>query len=401
MYRHTFFVVMVALLLLPAVASAQTPEPVGTVSTGDNEVARAYDNPNVYFDAVAGVMILGSIHDSEEAASRSASTLARIFVASLVSEVETDYEFGELEEVPVEQVGDEAIAHRMSFMMFGSFEGEYALLAVRQGSWVQLLIGFGVGDVDVLAELEGIASTIAPRWPSDDPIAVREDGLRTGGIWNMVPAPEDLPAGFVVDAEFEEGPPATVSATVPAGTPAVTTDEVEPASEEATPEGRDVPLLPTATADEIQPTEVPETSTEATETPVEAPPSTPAVMNPRLATPFDVDVEIILGDGRYLIDEEDGSCSGTGLLDGLTGGGTLTLNVSSGGQASASTELATSGLVAYDTELQQDVCYFTASFTDVPARAEYALLAGDSVLGRYTYEDLTSGDSLLVVVGGE
>ena len=400
MYRHPFFAVMVALLLLPAVASAQTPEPVGTVSTGDNEVARAYDNPNVYFDAVAGVMTLGTVHDSEEEASRSASTLARIFATSLAGDVETDFEFGELEEVPVEQIGDEAIAHRMSFKMFGSFEGEYVLLAVRQGSWVQLMIGFGVGDVDVLAELEGIAITIAPRWPSDDPIAVREDGLRTGGIWDMVPMPEDLPAGFVVDGEFEEGPAATVSATLPVGTPSVTADEVEPASEEATPEGRDVPLLPTATADEIEPAEVRETS-EATETPAAAPASTPVVMNPRLATPFDLDVEIILGDGRYLIDDEDGSCSGTGLLDGLTGGGTLTLNVSSGGRASASTELAKSGVVAYDTELQQDVCYFTTSFTDVPARAEYALLAGDSVLGRYTYEDLTSGDALLVVVGGE
>ena len=63
---------------------------------------------------------------------------------------------------------------------------------------------------------------------------------------------------------------------------------------------------------------------------IEAPPdstepvATPAP-NPRLALPFDVTVDIFLPMEMATVSDEDGSCSGTGFLDGLSGDGEVTL----------------------------------------------------------------------------
>lgn len=496
MYRHTILAILIALMLVPSIALAQETEPVGTVSTGDDEVARAYDNPNAYFEVTIAVMTLGTIYDSPEQASSSARSIANIFAAALTSDTGEDFEFGDLEQLTEPDLGDEAFASRVPFTLFGSFEGEYIILATRQENWVQVMIGFGVGNVDVLADLESISSTTLPRWPSEDPIALREDGLRTGGIWDMTPRPEDMPEGYVLDEGFEEGPGATVSAVVPVGTPgpaatepaatpepdvtevttpeptateaAATPDPVEtvestpePTATEAaeTPEPTVTEAVetpePTATepaaTPEIEVTEAPATPaadatpeievTEAVETPeptateidateeprdvprlpatdsdatatvepvdeqtatAEAPSgiATPDAINPRIALPFDVKIEVIFPLDRAIINE-DGSCSGSGLLDGLTGDATLTLRTGQDGSLIADAPVSGPGLVAYDTVDWQEVCYFTASFTDVPPRGQYTLLAGESVLGRLTYEELHTGQSVLVVLGGE
>lgn len=424
MRRHTFLAFVVIALLFPTLVVAQDTEPVGTVSAGDDEVYRAYDNPNVYFNATISILAFGTVHDTEAVASRNVDTTASVVAAAIRSGAEEDgaggLEFGEVEEVQMGALGDESRADRLPMTMSGSFEGEYVLVTVRQGAWVQVLAGFGFGDgVDVLTDLEAVAQIVLPRWPSDDPIAVREDGLRTGGIWNMMPLPEDLAAEFEVDPESEEGPAATVETVVPAGTPTAGTEAATPTAAPPSPGGRDLPLLPTTTPEDAarestavpetppatdptpsgpEPTVVPQTPTE---TPSAASPSPvdPTTINPRIAQPFDVTVEIIIVGERYVI-ADDGSCSGTGLLDGIAGGGTLTLRESTGGQQSATATLS-AGLVGYDTELQQDVCYFRASFSDVPARAQYSLLAGNTVIGRFSYEELTTGDSLVVVLGAE
>lgn len=431
MYRHTLLALLFALMLAPSLAQAQAAEPVGTVSTGEGEVARGYDNPNAYFEVTIGVMVIGTIHDTEEQASRSARTIANIFSAALTSDPGEDFEFGDMEEMEPSALGDEAFAHRMPFTMFGSFEGQYVILSIRQESWVQVTVGFGIGDVDVLGDLEAIAGTTLSRWPTDDPIAVREDGLRTGGIWNMTPMPEDMPAGYVLDEDFEEGPGATVSDIVPVGTPepAATPETPEPdlagtpepdatepaatpeataipeqptvADDEATEESRDLPLIPTDVpempeADE--PVEDPATPVPSAELPSDI--ATPDGMNPRLALPFDVKVEVIMPLDNATI-AEDGSCSGAGLLDGLTGDATLTLRTGQDGSLVATAPVSGPGIVAYDTIEREEVCYFSASFTDVPPRAHYTLLAGESVLGRLTYEELHTGQPVLVVIGGD
>ena len=396
MYRLPLLLILAALLLAPPAARAQATEPVGTVSASETEVSRAYDNPSAFFDDTAGIMALGSIERTEEDASRAAGSFATIFADSLTSGLESDQSlpvdvtFGEMVEVPVATIGDETIANRVTFSMSGTMNGEYAFLTVRQGTWVQVLVGFGIGDVDVMGDLVELASALSPRWPSDEPISVRDDGIRTGGIWAMTPLPEDLPDGFEIDPNFEEGPgagPGTGAPQAATPVPGEATAPVEPT--------RDLPLIPT---------ETPETPGVPAETPVatEAPATTvaPEIINPRLAMPFDVTIEIFLSLDRATV-AEDGSCSGTGLLDGLSGESTMTLREASTGEPSVSAPMSGPGIVAYDTVGQEDVCYLTATLTDVPARAEYTLLAGDSVLGRYTYEDLSSGEPILIELGGE
>lgn len=422
MLRNLFLATLATFLVFPTLVSAQETEPVGTVSTGDDKVYRAYDNPNVYFDATAGILAFGTIYDNETAASRGLDSTAAVFSASLQSGANEDegsapdFQFGELEEVQTSAIGDESRADRLSLVMFGSFDGEYVVLAVRQGAWLQVLVGFGFGEVDVLADLEPVARGMTDRWPSEDAIAMREDGLRTGGIWNMMPMPEDLSSDFVLDDEFEEGPAVESDNVVPAGTRDDIAVDATPAAGSSSPGGRELPLLPTSTpeSDQPEPTLMPGGGAETapvTETPVPTVESTPPptlgstppsastpIPSTRMAQTFDVIVEIVIPDGRYAVDE-DGTCSGKGLLDGLTGGGTLTLRVANDSQQSAQAELSASGLVGYDTALRQDVCYFQASFTDVPARADYSLLAGESVIGRFTYEELSERNTVVVVIG--
>jgi len=486
MFRQSLLVILAVLLLAPSVAWAQTTEPVGTVSTGDDEVARAYDNPNAYFEVTIGVMILGTIYDNPDQASRSAANIAGIFSAALTSDPGEDFVFDDLEELPSPGLGDESFAHRLPFTMFGSFEGEYIILTIRQDSWVQVMVGFGIGEIDVLADLIDIAEPVLPRWPSDDPIALREDGIRTGGIWNMAPLPEDMPEGYVLDESFEEGPGATVSDVVPvatpdaatpvpvteeattpepaeteapeptateaiAETPVPTEEPTEAATPEATTGSREIPRIPMETptpeptvAETPEPTateavtpapaateeatpEATETAAatpepteaatpepteaatpEATEEPAGATPAvteeitiaTPDAINPRIALPFDVRIDVIVPLDRVAV-AADGSCSGSGLLDGLTGGAELTIRTGADGSLVATAPLSDPGVVAYDTVKRQEVCYFTASFTEVPPRAQYTLLAGESVLGRLSFEDLYTGEPVLVEVGGE
>lgn len=428
---HRFLLTtLTALLLAPAIAAAQGTEPIGTVSTGDDEVARSYSNSDVYFDALSGIMAFGQIHDDTQAATSAVRTFPAIFSASIAAELEGEdttagFTLGELEDVQIPPIGDQSSAHRLPFTMFGSFDGEYGMLLVRQDRWVQVLLAFGIGEVDTIAELQRIAQLTLPRWPNTDPIAVREDGLRTGGIWSMMPNPEDLAPGFVIDEEFEEGPAPTTDTIVPVeSTPATTPPAgtpVQPAAEtpEATsePRLREIPLLPTRPSEppaQPSPTEevtapIPTATAEQDPLPPAPPPpaqepipaqQTPASGSPRLATPFDVTVEIILPLENAEV-TEDGACQGQGLLAGLAGGSNLTLREAESGEPSVTAAIEAPGTITYDTELRQEVCYLTATFTDVPPRAAYTLLAGESVLGRYTFEELTAEDTLLVVVGND
>ncbi|MBA2288843.1 MAG: hypothetical protein H0V98_00485 [Chloroflexia bacterium] len=438
--RNLLMSFLMVMLVIPSIAAAQSTEPVGGVSTGEDEVFRAYDNPDVYFDAIAGILTFGTVYDDDTAASRSIDTTAAIFAASLRSGVSSDemsggdYEFGELEDAEIGQIGDESSASVIPFALFSSFEGEYGVVIVRQDAWVQVLIGFGIGEVDVVAELEALATAIQPRWPSDDEIAVREDGLRTGGVWNMTPMPEDLSDGFEIDEGFEEGPAATTDAIVALDPTAPDTDE-EPT--EPGPQGvRDLPLIPEEGVDEpstaatpvpidviAEPVDPPSDEPELIE-PIGLPTGTPQaepedvavdpempgpaetpVMSDRLAQPFDVSFEIIIAAGHF-VRNDDGSCSGSGLIETLGAEdeadveGELALRERNG-DALATAELDGAAMLGYDTVLEQDVCYMTAQFSDVPGRSRYILVAGESVIGRFGYDDLASGEPVLVVIGAD
>jgi hypothetical protein len=386
---------ILTLLLVAPVAAAQTTEPVGTVAEDETSVSRAYESDAVDPDAIFGIFALGNIADTESQAIGMMTTLPAVLASGLSGTIEdSGATVGAPEEVPVTPIGDQAIATRLTFTMFGTADGELVVLAVRQQTWVQLLVGMGVGSVDVQPQLEALARQALPRWPSTDPVSVRPDGLRVGGIWNMMPLPEDVPAGYTIDPEIEEGPGAGTTAQAPPAVPGTTPE---------TP-ARDLPLLPTPTpaagAMPSLPVETPGAGPAVPPVAATEPPAgvaTPAP-NPRLALPFDVTVEVFLPLDLATMNE-DGSCSGAGLLDGLGGDGQITLRDAKDGDASASAPLAAPGQVALDRETGQEICYFRATLTDVPPRAKYTLLAGDTVLGHYSYDDLTETGSILVIVG--
>lgn len=398
--------IAVALMLAPSLAAAQGTAPVGIVSDDETSVSRAYENSAITPGSIVAIFTLGNVAETESEAIGLMATLPAIFSSGLASTIEeSGSEVGPPEPVTVTPVGDETSALRMSYTVFGSVEGEVFVLAVRQDTWVQLLIGMGIGEASAQGQLEQLAATLQPRWPSSDPITVRPDGLRTGGIWNMVPAPEDLPAGYTVDPEVEEGPGAGAATTAP-GTG---TTPVPPAGTAPTP-SLDLPLLPTPTPpggqapplpDQTPAAETPVPPVGAIDTPAPADVATPAP-NPRLALPFDVTVEIFLPLDMATISEEDGSCSGSGLLDGLSAEAEVRIQSATGGTAvSASAPMSGPGQVAFDRESGEEICYFRATVTDVPARARYSVLAGDTVLGQYTYDELTETGAILVVIDGE
>lgn len=372
-------IVAIALLLVPSLATAQTTGPVGTVSDDETSVSRAYEGDAA--SGTFGIFALGSVSEMESQAIGLMRTMPPVIASGMSGTIEDAGAIVETpEQVPVTAIGDQSTATRVPYTMFGSVEGELVILAVRQATWVQVLVGFGLSEADHLPQLERLARQMLSRWPATEPVTVRPDGLRTGGIWAMMPLPEDVPAGYTVDPDIEEGPgPGTVAPT--AGGPAAET----PAS--------DLPLLPTSTppAAEIPPASAPSAPT--------PPPAvaTPAP-NPRLALPFDVTVEIFLPLDLATV-EDDGSCHGDGLLDGLDGDGQVTLRAADAGDRSATAQMAGPGQVALDRETGQEICYFRATLTDVPARARYTLLAGETVLGRYTYDELTATGSILIVLG--
>jgi hypothetical protein len=409
MIRSAVLVAIVALLLAPSLAVAQTTEPIGIVSPDETSVSRSYDNPSAFVNGTIGIFALGAIAETESEATGLMRTMPAIVAAGMSGELEgMDFAFEDPVDVPVTPIGDDTTATRMAFTMFGTVDGEVVLLAVRQATWVQVLIGMGAGESAVQAELEALARALQPRWPSGDPVTVRPDGLRAGGIFNMMPLPEDLAAGFELDPEFEEGPGPGTVAVVPTPSAQVTPPvQVTPAPGETPTPIRDVPLLPTPTpaVGVTPPTQVETPATGQTPitlpTPTVAAPAATPPPNPRLALPFGVTVEILLPMELATVSEEDGSCSGAGLLDGLTTGGSLTLLAAEGTAGSATAPLSGPGMVAFDTEKQREVCYFSAIFTGVPPRASYTLMAGDSVLARFSYAELTTGEPILVELGGE
>ena len=380
-------------LLAPAVVAAQGTAPVGTVSEDETTVSRAYDSGTV--QGLFGIFAVGQVTETDSQAIGMMTTLPAVIASSLSGTVEDSGATVEPpEQVTVTPIGDQATATRVPFTMFGTTDGEVVILAVRQSTWVQLLIGMSVGESETLPQLDALARTILPRWPSADPVTVRPDGLRTGGIWTMMPLPEDVPAGYTVDPDIEDGPAAGASV-IPGGTGGTPA----PSS--------DLPLLPTPTPAGGETPRVPGETPVASETP--APPviatepvevATPAP-NPRVALPFDVTVDIFLPMDMAVVNDEDGSCSGSGFLDGLSGDGQVVLQAATGDDAPTSAPMNGAGQVALDRETGEEVCYFRATLTDVPPRARYTLLAGETVLGQYTYGELTETGSILVVIGEE
>ncbi len=76
-----------------------------------------------------------------------------------------------------------------------------ALLVVREGPYIHGMIGVSASG-DPLADVSAVADQVVGRQPGDASVETDDEGLSTGGLWNMLPRPADLPTGFLLDEEF-------------------------------------------------------------------------------------------------------------------------------------------------------------------------------------------------------
>lgn len=120
-------------------------------------------------------------------------------------------------------LGDRAIAFTGTGSANG-FDVALAVLVVRNGSTIHFLIGSTLGDNPLPLLAEVAAAGLTPPGESDnDPVV---QGLNEGGLWDVLPRPEALGDGAVVDDEFVPmmfGPTGDAEAPSSEGTPAPAT----------------------------------------------------------------------------------------------------------------------------------------------------------------------------------
>ena len=71
-----------------------------------------------------------------------------------------------------------------------------AILVVRRGAILRFFVGGAVAG-DPLTELTHIAEAVVDREPGGAATPVSSEGLRTGGLWDLLPRLADLPEGFI------------------------------------------------------------------------------------------------------------------------------------------------------------------------------------------------------------
>lgn len=367
------FLFSVSLLPMPTAAIVASASPIGTVSPNGDQVYRAFESPSLsdveteWGDAYY-LEFIGDRFDTAQDASTGFQYFVNYLpdalpeiVAELVQEnmPGNHVEPGSPKILTVPQIGDDAFAVELDASLGLLADERLMILIIRNENHV-LTATAATHDLnaDLLTMLVSIVSPTLDRWALNDPIQMDEDGIRSGGIWNMVPKPNEVPDGFVLDQEYEEGPGPQRDQSVPS-----------PIS--------DQPLLPT-TSFESQISEGEGT-------------------NSRLAIPFDATIRVILANDTFSADHR-GQCEGQGRYSSLHEEGLAALKTVDGGEELVLTRGLQPGYVSYDLQLQADVCVFEINFRKVPPRAGYLLVAGDAPIARFTYDELSAGGIGEVVV---
>lgn len=367
------FLFSVSLLPMPTAAIVASASPIGTVSPNGDQVYRAFESPSLsdveteWGDAYY-LEFIGDRFDTAQDASTGFQYFVNYLpdalpeiVAELVQEnmPGNHVEPGSPKILTVPQIGDDAFAVELDASLGLLADERLMILIIRNENHV-LTATAATHDLnaDLLTMLVSIVSPTLDRWALNDPIQMDEDGIRSGGIWNMVPKPNEVPDGFVLDQEYEEGPGPQRDQSVPS-----------PIS--------DQPLLPT-TSFESQISEGEGT-------------------NSRLAIPFDATIRVILANDTFSADHR-GQCEGQGRYSSLHEEGLAALKTVDGGEELVLTRGLQPGYVSYDLQLQADVCVFEINFRKVPPRAGYLLIAGDAPIARFTYDELSAGGIGEVVV---
>jgi hypothetical protein len=111
----------------------------------------------------------------------------------------------ELEEVGAPALGDERVAYEaVDVRRPGSPESppvSYGLLVWREGAII--VVASGSDRENPLPELIAIADRLAEREPGSGPVVRTDAGFHTGGIWEVLPTPEDMPTGIVFKIDVD------------------------------------------------------------------------------------------------------------------------------------------------------------------------------------------------------
>jgi len=338
---------------------------------------------------IVGLYTLGTVHATEADARSTFNVTPNYLIASFQATIEDEgYTFDEPETVEIDEIGERHEALSISGTIEGGFvDLTMGVVTVQQGTWVQMLYGFGFTD-DVVGPLAEIATGLEGRWPNGDPVAV-QDGLHTGGPWAMAPMPEDLPAELVWVEEFEQGPESAEDE--PAGDAAdpglQLPDDLKGHEESpAEPSGSDDAAVEASPeVDERGADTGEDAADDGAEGGAEA--GADANLPARLVErePGPLTLWILLPGERFTV-QPDGTCVGAGPYAGVAPGGVVSLlDEDAGATHIESVMIESPGRVYFDSVLEQDVCAFPLEFTSVIPGTSVLVDLDRVVLGRFEH----------------
>jgi hypothetical protein len=357
--------------------AAQDIVPVGIVSAAEDEVYRTYDSTSLFgaeteWGGAYSLEFIGDRFLNQEEAAQSFQFMVGFLPDSLPSVIIATAEQNmpgnpvrpsDPAILPAPEIGDEAFAISMAVEV-GSFDDEYfGLLLVRSGdsSVMATAASYDEG-ADLIALLANIVAPTLVRWGIQDPVAVDEAGVRSGGIWNLIPTPDEVPAGFELNPAYEEGPGPVQQSPTSAPTPTPTDS---------------TPLNP-------------------------SPATTRGVgrggeSDSRIAEPFDIRFRIILAGSAYKPGPQN-KCEGDGGYSFLREGGQLSITTGDGAELLTLHTVLEPGYLSYDRLLSENVCVFDLDLFGVPPRADYRLSGDSTTLATFGYQDVADAGLFEIVV---
>jgi hypothetical protein len=111
----------------------------------------------------------------------------------------------ELKSASAPAIGDERVAYEVVDVRKPSAPDapsiSYGLLVWRKGEVI--VVASGSDRESPLPELIALADRVAEREPGGGPVVRADGGFNTGGIWDVLPTPEEMPAGIEFELDFD------------------------------------------------------------------------------------------------------------------------------------------------------------------------------------------------------
>lgn len=342
---------------------------IGKVTTADDRVYRAFDSASIFgvdtnWGTAYYLEFIGDKFKDEEEASNNFAFMVTYLPTALPTVLEElvnenlpgatvladDPVSG-----PVLRIGDEAFSISIRLDKGILIDEFFGMLVIRQGARV-LTATVASNDVnlDYVSLLSSMLDPIMQRWDDENAVKLDSEGIRMGGIWDMVPRQNEVPQGFELDVDYEEGPGLSEEAESSS-----VTNKGEPAVRGGSHTGNQ--------------------------------------QSDRIAKPFDVEFRIIMFPGTYE-SSPDGTCAGIGGYSGLAGGRSVSLKSPNEATILAISAPLNVGILSYDMEAGEEVCVFETSFHDVPPRGNYILSSYWVDFSEFSFPELSSEDVIEIIV---